>query len=75
MVQYGPLMVRLTEVLGAQRSKPSKSLSISSTLLMLTPDSHIFENRSSLSSVASSPYRVTLSKAVDSRLNGWSLAR
>ena len=41
-------MVFDVEVFGAQRSKPSNSISISSTVLMLTPDSQTFPKISSL---------------------------
>ena len=67
-------MVMLTEVFGSHRSNPSKSLSISSTVLMLTPDSQTFPKMSSLS-CGSLPYRLGESKATESLLNGWSFDR
>ena len=59
----------LTEVLGAHRSKPSNSISISSTVLMLTPDSQTFPKISNLS-WGSLPYRLGESNATERRLNG-----
>ena len=63
-------MVFDTEVFGAHRSKPSNSFSISSTVLMLTPDSQTLPKMSSLST-GSWPYRLGESNATESRLNGW----
>ena len=63
-------MVLDVDVFGAQRSNPSKSVSISSMVLMLTPDSQTFPKISSLV-CGSLPYREGESKAVLSRLNGW----
>ena len=69
------MIVRLTEVFGEHRSKPSKSRSISSMLLIDTPLSQHLAHKSRRSSVASSPYSVMLSNAVESRLKGRSLVR
>ena len=53
---------------------PSNNLSISSMVLIETPDSQTFPNMSSC--VAGSwPYRLGESKATESLLKGWSLAK
>ena len=67
-------MVMLTEGRGEHRSKPSNNRAISSTVLMLPPDSHTFPKMSNLS-CGSFPYRLGESNATERRLKSWSLDR
>ena len=70
----GPLMVIDTLVVGAHRSKPEYSFFMSSRVGILTPELPIFPKMSGRGA-GSSPYRVTLSKAVESRAAGWPTLR
>ena len=69
IVGAGPLMVMLTEVLGAVRSKPLYSTFMSSSVAMLTPLLPTLPYMSGRVA-GSAPYRVTLSNAVLRRLAG-----
>ena len=69
MVAAGPLMVIDTEVDGSQRSKPLYSFLASSRVQTDTPLLPILPYMSGLTA-GSSPYSVTESKAVESRLAG-----
>ena len=74
IIGAGPLIVIDTDVLGAHRSKPEYSFFMSSSVAMLTPELPILPKMSGRSA-GSSPYRVTLSKAVDRRAAGWPTLR
>ena len=67
MVGAGPLIVIDTEVVGSQRSNPSKSTFMSSMVAIDTPEVPILPRMSGRSS-GSKPYRVTESKAVERRV-------
>src|SRR5258708_13481788 len=67
MIGAGPLIVIDTDVAGAVRSNPSYSAFMSSRVAIDTPDVPTLPYTSGLSP-GSRPYRVTESKAVDSRV-------
>ena len=69
MVAAGPFIVIETDVFGEHKSKPEYNFFASSNVQIETPELPIFPYISGRMA-GSSPYKVTLSNAVDNRFAG-----